>query len=116
MGENLRGFSLVPEVRGALNLCATVWAVFYRWQECLYRLVERKLRRELNLTERLLREDDVRLKRRGAFPNHLVTHLVTSHLPRRAQTLRKWNFFFLGHFLCRVWQPGAFFSVWTKCK
>lgn len=37
MGENLRGFSLVLEVSGALNLCAMVWTVFYRWQECLYR-------------------------------------------------------------------------------
>lgn len=36
MGENLRGFSLVPEVSGALNLCAVVWTLFYRWQECLY--------------------------------------------------------------------------------
>lgn len=37
MGENLRGFSLVPKVSGALNLCAVEWTLFYRWQECLYR-------------------------------------------------------------------------------
>lgn len=36
-------FSLVLEVRGALNLCAEVWTLFYRWQECLKdeRLMER---------------------------------------------------------------------------
>lgn len=45
MGENLRNlfFSLVLEVSGALNLCAAVWTLFYRWQECLKeeRLIER---------------------------------------------------------------------------
>lgn len=44
MGENLRFFfSLVLEVIGALNLCATVWTPFYRWQECLKeeRLIQR---------------------------------------------------------------------------
>lgn len=41
MGENF--FSLVLEVSGAFNLCAAVWALFYRWQKCLKeeRLIER---------------------------------------------------------------------------
>lgn len=43
MGGILGFFSLVLEVSRALNLCATVWTLFYRWQECLKeeRLIER---------------------------------------------------------------------------
>lgn len=38
MGENLRVFFISPGGQwGTLNLCAVVWTVFYRWQECLYR-------------------------------------------------------------------------------
>lgn len=74
--------------------------------------VEGRTKRDRAITEGGRRE----VKAQGSISKsfvHASRHVPPAEAGPDAQEV---ELFFFGHFLCRMWRPGAFFSVWTKMQ